>query len=91
MPGQNQLKQFCLGNPSLCPDQFTSASLGERVIEDGTRAKFRGKQNNIMVRVKRGFVVFRDKNPATSAMIVPIISGCLLIGESEVLIHLKAY
>jgi hypothetical protein len=61
------------------------------MIEDSTRAKFRGKQNNIMVRVKHGFVVFRDKNPAPSAMLMPIISGGLLIGESEILIHLKAY
>jgi hypothetical protein len=61
------------------------------MIEDGTRGEFRGKQNNIMERVKHGFVVFRDKNPATSAMIVPILSGILLIGESEILIHVKAY
>jgi hypothetical protein len=61
------------------------------VIEDGSRCEFRGKQNGSMERVKRGFVVFRDKNLATSAMLVPIISGILLIGESEVLIHVKAY
>lgn len=61
------------------------------MIEDGTRGKFRGKQNNIMVRVKHGFVVFRDKNPATSAMIVSIVSGCLFIGKSEILIHVKAF
>jgi len=61
------------------------------MIEDGTRAKFRGKQNNIMVRVKRGFVVFRDKNPATSAMFMPIIAGGLLSVKGKILIHLKAY
>jgi hypothetical protein len=61
------------------------------VIEDGTRAKFRWKQNYIMERVKRGFVVFRDKNPAPSAMLMPIITGGLLSGEGKILIHLKAY